>query len=238
MMTFFLPASIVETLANMLLLRTNMIGVTWSLQVEMVGSMAIALMWLYGRHSLTKLMAALVIAIAVVPLARGSVLVFMPAFAFGGLIGTVPAQVWRSRLLLLAGLILLLTANLFFGHGGVARCFEIVGATVVVGCIGLRPLAFLQSAPVQFLGAISYPLYLCHGFSTVVSWQVLALFPFPALQELPAFALASVASLAIAIPLAWLLHIGVEVPCMRWRPRLAAARKRNLRVVEGVSREI
>jgi peptidoglycan/LPS O-acetylase OafA/YrhL len=116
----------------------------------------------------------------------------------------------------------LLIANLFFGHGGVTRCFEIVGSTAVVGCVGSRPLAFLQSAPVQLLGAISYPLYLIYPFSALVSWRVLA--PFPPQQGLPGFALAAVASLAIALPLAWLLHVGIEVPCMRRRPRLAVTR--------------
>jgi peptidoglycan/LPS O-acetylase OafA/YrhL len=152
MMLVFLPAGIIETLANMVLLLTNMIGVTWSLQVELVGSLAIALMWLLGRHSLAKMPVALAIAIAVVPLARGTVLVFMLAFAFGGLIGAVPARVWSSRVPLWIGLTALLAANLFFGHGGVARCLEIVGATAVVGCIGARPFGFLQSAGVQFRG--------------------------------------------------------------------------------------
>jgi peptidoglycan/LPS O-acetylase OafA/YrhL len=230
-MLVFLPASALETLANMLLLRTNMIGVTWSLQVEMVGSLAIALMWLLGRHSRARMMVALAVAIAVVPLARATVLVFLPAFAFGGLISAVPAYVWSSRALLWAGLTVLLIANLFFGHGGVARCFEIVGATAVVGCIGSRPLAFLQSAPVQLLGAISYPLYLIYPFSALASWQVLA--PFPPQQGLPGFALAAAASLAIAIPLAWLLHIGIEVPCMRRRPRLAVTRSASDGPMEG-----
>jgi hypothetical protein len=58
---------------------------------------AIALMWLLGRHSPAKMLAALAIAIAVLPLARGTVLVFMPAFAFGGLIGAVPTRVCSSR---------------------------------------------------------------------------------------------------------------------------------------------
>jgi peptidoglycan/LPS O-acetylase OafA/YrhL len=103
----------------------------------------------------------------------------------------------------------------------VARCFEIVGATAVVGCIGAWPFGFLQSAGLQFLGAVSYPLYLIHPFSTLVSWRVLA--PFPPLEGLPQFAVDALVSVSIALPLAWLLHIGIEAPCMRRRPRLAAA---------------
>jgi peptidoglycan/LPS O-acetylase OafA/YrhL len=58
LMDYFTRVSGTEPLANILLLRTNVLGVTWSLQVEMVGSLAIFAMWLWGRGSLPKMMAA------------------------------------------------------------------------------------------------------------------------------------------------------------------------------------
>jgi hypothetical protein len=114
LMDYFTQVSGTELLANILLLHTNVLGVTWSLQVEMVGSLAIFAMWLWGRDSLPKMMAAVAVAIASVLFLRGTVLVYQPAFALGGLISSIPASVWRSRALFWCGLALLLTANLFF----------------------------------------------------------------------------------------------------------------------------
>jgi len=220
LMDYFTQVSGTELVANTLLLHTNVLGVTWSLQVEMVGSLAIFAMWLWGRDSLPKMMAAVAVAIASVLFLRGTVLVYLPAFALGGLISSIPASVWRSRALFWCGLALLLTANLFFSHSGITRCFEIAGATAVVGCMGTRPLRMLQSPLVQLLGTISYPLYLCHPIAVAAIGGVVE--TLTGSHRLTAFALISFASLVLAVPLAWLLHVGIEVPAMRGRQKLPA----------------
>jgi peptidoglycan/LPS O-acetylase OafA/YrhL len=220
LMAYFTPVSAADLLSNMLLLRTNVLGVTWSLQVEMVGSLAIVVMWLWSRNSTPKMVVALVAMVAIAPFARGTVLVYLPAFALGGLIRTIPENVWKHRALFWAGLALLLVTNVVFSHGGVARCFEMIGAAIVVGCTGIRPISLLQSSQVQFLGAISYPLYLCHPFAAHMAPLVTS--SLPTTQGLSAFFLLSVVSLMIAIPIAWLLHIVVELPFMRWRQKLIA----------------
>jgi len=147
------------------------------------------------------------VAIALVPFVRGTVLVYLPAFALGGLISFIPVSVWRSRALFWCGVPLLLTANLLFSHSGITRCFEIAGATAVVGCMGTRPLRMLQSPLVQILGAISYPLYLCHPIAVAAISGVVE--TLTGSHRLTAFALISLASLVLAVPLAWLLHVGI-----------------------------
>jgi peptidoglycan/LPS O-acetylase OafA/YrhL len=182
-------------------------------------------MWLWSRDSLPKMIATLAVTTAVVPFARGTVLVYLPAFALGGLISSIPANVCRSRVLFWSSLAVLLTANAFFSHTGITRCFEIAGATAVVGCMGTRPFRMLQSPPVLILGAISYPLYLCHPIAvTAVGGLVETL---TASHGLTAFALISVASLALALPLAWLLHVGIEAPAMRGPAALKWLKRRT-----------
>ena len=224
MMECLVRAPGLELVQNMLLLRTDLLGVTWSLQVEMVGSVALAAMWLFAGNSKAKLLLVLAVTIAMVPFARGTVLVFLPAFALGGVIGSVPANVWNSRSLFWIGLAVLLTASLFLSHGGLSRCFEMIGATAVIGCMGTRPLRFLQSAPAKFLGAISYPLYLCHPFANEVLNLVVA--PSPTMHRMALFAATSALSLLIAVPLSAVLHIAIEWPCMHWRPTLVPGGRR------------
>jgi peptidoglycan/LPS O-acetylase OafA/YrhL len=78
----------------------------------------------------------------------------------------------------------------------------------------------LQSPLVQFLGTISYPLYLCHPIAVAAIGGVVE--TLTGSHRLTAFALISFASLVLAVPLAWLLHVGIEVPAMRGRQKLTA----------------
>lgn len=220
LMNCFAHAPAADVLSNILLLRTNLLGVTWSLQVEAVASMGIAIMWLWGGNKTTRVVVSLLLTITIVPFLRGTLFVFLPAFALGALIGSVPTNVWQRRELFWSGLAVALSASVFLSHGGVTRCFEIVGAMIVVGCMGTRPLRILQTSPVRFLGAISYPLYLSHPIGLSLA-QALTYGGYE-VHGLTLMVLLAVVSLAITLPIAWLLHIAVEAPCMRWRPRFAA----------------
>ncbi len=192
-------------------------GVLWSLQVEVIGSVVIVLVWLIARHSGGRLLAALAVSLLFLPLVRGTPLVFMPAFLLGAVIGLVPARVWRGRWLFGVGLALLVGTNIVIGHGGATRLPEMTGATLVVGCMGAFPIRALQTRVSKFLGEISYPFYLVHPFGMIFGFHaVVGLGGVPVLGRILIFAAVSI---AIAIPLAWVLHVAVEMPAMRrgWR---------------------
>jgi peptidoglycan/LPS O-acetylase OafA/YrhL len=209
-----------EFIANMLLLSTSMNGVLWSLQVEIVGSMVIFLVWLLTRDDPLKLAAALIVCAAAVPFFRGNhLVVYLPAFVLGAAIHHVPTSVWRSRSLLWIALALLLLPSLYFGYRGLTRVFEILAATAIVGCVAVQRPAILETPVVSFLGAISYPFYLVHpsgvsGAVALVGALTAANFPFQ-------FGIYALLSIGIAMPIAWLLHVTVEMPALRSRPRLA-----------------
>ena len=190
----------------------------WSLQAEAVGSVFIAAAWLLSRGRLTPMLAILALSLAALPFARGSLIVFMPAFILGALIGQVSPKIWQSRTLFAAGLLVLVSTNVILGHGHVARLPEMAGAVAVVSCMGTRPLALLRTRISKFLGAVSYPFYLIHPAGMLLAADLLpALPPLPTLARILIFA---VVSIGAALPAAWALHHAVELPAMSLARRL------------------
>jgi len=209
-----------ELIANMVLLSTSMNKVLWSLQVEMIGSMVIFIAWLAARNDPIKLFIALCVVAAAVPFFRGNqFVVYLPAFLLGALIHHVPARIWQSRALLVAALLVLLLPSIVFSYRGVTRLLEILAAAAIVGCVAAQRPPLLESAPIKFLGAVSYPFYLTHPLGMAGALNFIG--PLPGMNFLFQFGVYALVSLLISLPVAWLLHVTVEMPALRWRPRLA-----------------
>jgi peptidoglycan/LPS O-acetylase OafA/YrhL len=211
-----------ELVRNMLLLSIRLNGVLWSLQVEVVASVALFAMWGITRGRVWALALCFLGIAAAVPFARGEpAIVFLPAFVLGAGIGGVGPRLWRSRLLMAGGIMTLLFSNIPLGHGSLTRVFEILGAVALVGPVSQGCLPFLRWRVPHFLGAISYPFYLCHPVGLGVADRLLGgTFTGWPYADIAARA---VVSIALTVPLAWLLHVLVEVPAQRGRPRLAWA---------------
>jgi peptidoglycan/LPS O-acetylase OafA/YrhL len=218
-------ASASALVMNMLLLSHSLNNVLWSLQVEVVASFALFALWGITRGAGWKLLLALVVAFAVTPLFRGvGSIVFFPAFILGASISSVPTRVWRIRWILIVAIVVLVFTNVVTGHGGITRCFEMASATVLVGAVANGDLRFLRSGVPLFLGAISYPFYLTHVIGLAGAEPLL-----DALASGSPFvmiAARAVSSIALTIPLAWLLHVFVEDPVLRARPRIRWRRVR------------
>jgi len=210
-------AGVGAILRTAVLWNVSLNGVLWSLQVEVIGSVVIVLVWLFARKSGGRLLVALAASLLILPLVRGTPLVFMPAFLLGAVIGLVPERVWRGRWLFGVGLALLIGTNIVIGHGGATRLPEMTGATLVVGCMGASPIRALRTRLSRFLGEISYPFYLVHPIGMIFGFHAVAgLAGVSVLGRIFVFAAVSI---GIAIPLAWVLHVAVEGPAMRQRRR-------------------
>jgi peptidoglycan/LPS O-acetylase OafA/YrhL len=217
-LAFLTDASARELVANMLLLSHSINGVLWSLQVEAICSLAIALAWLTTRGSPLRVAILLAAVLALSPLFRGSnFFLYFPAFLLGALIDSVPKAVWSRGTVLGAGLAALVLSHLLIPHA-VSRHAEMLGAMVVVGCIGATPRPALLTGPVQFLGAVSYPFYLAHPAALLLG-KVVGIGDSTA-DPFATMALLALFSVPIALAIAWLLHVAVEEPVMRARPRL------------------
>jgi peptidoglycan/LPS O-acetylase OafA/YrhL len=208
-----------ELVRNMLLLSNSLNTVLWSLQVEVVASFALFALWGLTKGVEWKLLLGLIVAFAATPFFRGQgYVVFFPAFILGGLVASVPPRIWHNGWIVSGGIAILMFTNIVFGHGGITRCFEMAGATVLVGAVGSGQLRFMRTRVALFLGAISYPFYLTHviGLAGAEPFLVAVGPMSPVLM----IAVRAVNSIALTIPLAWALHVFVEDPVLRARPRI------------------
>ncbi|HBK05010.1 MAG TPA: hypothetical protein DDZ81_04015 [Acetobacteraceae bacterium] len=212
-------ASARELAENMLLLSNSLNGVLWSLQVEVVASFALFAFWGVTRGTGWKMGIGLILAFGLTPLFRGyGPVVFFPAFILGASVSLIPPAFWQRGWLVAAGVLVMVFTNVVLGHGGITRGFEMAGATVVVGAVASGQLPFLKWRIPLFLGAISYPFYLTHLVGLLISEPWLA--SLPALSPVAMIVARAVASIGVTIPLAWALHVFIENPMLRARPRL------------------
>ena len=124
---------------------------------------------------------------------------------------------WQSRALLIVALAVLLLPSIVFSYRGITRLLEIIAAVAIVGCVAVQRPAMLETAPVRFLGAVSYPFYVIHPLGMTGAINFIG--PLPGMNFLFQFGVYALVSLLISLPVAWLLHVTVEMPALRWRPR-------------------
>ncbi|MFC0409413.1 acyltransferase family protein [Roseomonas elaeocarpi] len=211
-------ASVATLVENILLLRTDLLGVTWTLQVELVCSLALFVLHRLVRGRPGGALLALLALGSVAVFFRGwNFALFFPAFLLGALIDAMPRRLWRPATLWL-GLLLLCCGNLFLGRSGAGRLAEMAGAVALLGSAGALNPAVLRRAPLVLLGRISYPFYLLHPLGAAIAGPVVAAAALTGPAE--RIALIAVLSISVALPLAWVAHLAVEQPAMDGRPRL------------------
>ena len=214
-----ITAPAAELVSNMLLLSNSLNGVLWSLQVELVASLALFALWGLTSGAGWKLLFGLLISVAATPFFRGyGAVVFFPAFILGASISMIPPRLWSRNSIVVTAIAVLIFANVILGHGGITRCFEMAGATILVGAVSNGRLPFLRGRLPLFLGAISYPFYLTHVIGLRGAEPFLA--ALPPMSAVPMIAARAITSITLTIPLAYLLHVFVENPVLRARPRL------------------
>ncbi|MGY2084936.1 acyltransferase family protein [Blastococcus sp. SYSU DS0539] len=117
---------------------------------------------------------------------------------------------WAGLAAIAVAAVTLSSASAFPGYLALLPVLGTV-AVIAAGDTGARdPLSPLVAfRPVQFLGDVSYSLYLWH-------WPLIVLVPFALAR--PMTALDKIAVLAVCIVLAWLTARWVESPPQRWLP--------------------
>lgn len=149
-------------------------------------------------------------------------------FGVGALIaGSAPflSRIPRTaaRVLGWSGLALILFATVAFSaeldYPGVAAIVPVAGAALLIVSGGIADTSgdtsggaprLLSARPLQFLGAISYSLYLVH-------WPILVLVHEHVGIEEPLGVPLGLALAAASVPVAWVLYRLVENPVRRWR---------------------
>ena len=136
---------------------------------------------------------------------------------------SVPSRVWQNTWLLVTSVVVLVGTNLAIGHVGSTRLFEMAASMALVGAVASGRLPSLGSGVPHFLGAISYPFYLVQAVGLAGANALLGLLP--ALPLFGRLSLLAVFSVGLTIPLAWVLHVAVEGPAQRGRPRFGMRTK-------------
>jgi len=234
---------------NLLFQSASLNCVTWTLGVEMVGSV-----FLGFAHFLTRgwplggrgiLLGGLMALAWWFP--QGQVLPYLFMFWLGYLLPQIGPwltarfkahRVWSFGLLLLAATIFLRARQT-----RVELWAEPLGATVLLACLVWgRPFEFyrgLDHPVVRFYGRISYSFYLLH-FPVLYALSLVALRLLPAetLLRWPNFAAICLgaASVLAVTPLAWLTYVGVEQPGIRFSKWLGDrwSRRSAARAAAGV----
>lgn len=210
-----------ELIRTMLILSRETNGVLWSLQTEVVCSLGLFLVWLAVRRSSFALMLCLIGSVVAFRYYPDGYVLCSTAFLAGALVRHAPRWICSSKHMAVLGLLMLVGASLFTGHEWRSRYYEMTGAFLIIAYVKDAQPGFLVSRPVHFLGQISYPFYLVHPLAIALVGP--AVFSVSGSPEWMRILLFFVASTAVAIPMAWIIHEAVEKPAMQGRPRLSAS---------------
>jgi len=195
---------------------------SWSIFVEMIGSLALPAFVIANREKLGIWLFVLLVGLAAIASSNPKIgyLIYLPSFSIGAL-----AFRYHDRLkpyfanlpvlilcLVVVQFFRLLSPDWRFEQKYVAfppALVESIFAAGVVLCVAVRPVAFLRNPFLVWLGDISYSLYLIHFI------LMSALAKFIGTLQAPVDVLAvalMLATFAASIPLAWLAYSFIEKP--------------------------
>ena len=233
----------VKLLRNALLLDTEIVGVMWTLRVEMLAIplfiLGFFLLRRFGNIGLVILLATL-LALATWRVWTGLVdptpgLALLPFFAVGMLVFGVGKKPWSwipsglAAALLIVAIAVMLSVPLLPDFGARPYHIETVCDAYIVGLLAFANLGtvgrFFEHPIVRFYGRISYSFYLINPLTLFAFWhmpealgQIMQL-PIPGILVALTMFLISV---AVTTPIAWLMYKYVERPGVALGRRLVA----------------
>lgn len=201
----YMRPNALDALGTALLVNHSVNGVIWSLQIELVGSALIFVLWMIGSRS-----AAILAALAFIGAALAWdnwIALFLPSFCLGFLVPSLPECVGRSRAAVISALIVLLFADILLGRSVSSRLVEMAAAWVLVGCVASSPPRMLESRSMLFLGDVSFPFYLLHPFFMMVIGVHVS-------TSLLGFLSLTAMSVSAALVISWIIHRTIEKPAI------------------------
>lgn len=233
-LALLVPMDLKTTIGSMLLFNSDHNGPVHSLQIEWFGFFLIFILWAANSAVFALVVMGLFFAYFKHPVAFfapwGDYITLGPAFVLGYLIPRVSKTFWAIRPLPWIALSVLMLSDLYLGRVVSVRVFDCFAAFVLVGSMTARQSTFLESRPVQFVGKISYPMYLLGiPATTIAAWLVDSAFAGQILPRTDLFALAhtpqpymaaksavlAAASIVLAIIMGWITHKIAEAPGIR-----------------------
>ena len=242
-----LPGNDLQTvLLNMSLLAVHMNGVMWTMQVELIAIPVVLFAFALGRINIFLILALAVALLGasyydwylnLVPAPGGIprpkylyVFVLGVAVFFSG--GWLADRV-NSTLLMVFGCFVFFAANIDISpaywreHANYQHIIEVVAAALMVAALAYgRPSIFsriLTTAPLRWLGRVSYSFYLLHALTLTVVWKMPEFLGGMVESGVPLSVLVLAlwfSTTAVTLPLALLCYHWVEKPGVRLGRRL------------------
>ena len=233
----------IKILRNALLVDAEIVGVMWTLRIEMLAIplfiLGILLLRRFGNLGLMVLLAtllALATSRAWTGLADPTLgLGLLPFFAAGMVVFGVGRKLWSwipsrlAALLLIFAIAAALSAPFLPDFGARREHIEITSEAYIVGLLAFANLGavgrFFEHPVVRFYGRISYSFYLINPLTLFVFWHMpealgqIMQGPVPGILVALTMFLISVAA---TTPIAWLMYRYVERPGIAFGRRLLA----------------
>lgn len=237
---FHVP-SITKLVGNLLLLRTDILGLTWTLQVEVIAIplvFGIAMLGYRYGIGLPAVVTILLIALSFGPrmgglLSDGTIVRHLFCFAIGCLVALArePITKWiagqRAAPILVLCTIGFFAARPLLGYASQwSFVFEALFGAAIIGILAYGPALSarraLETPLPRFVGRVSFSFYLLHPL------PLFAIYSLPPMIEtgLPGLVVAFglfVGSTVVTLPLAWLTWRLVEVPSTRLGRRFSGS---------------
>jgi peptidoglycan/LPS O-acetylase OafA/YrhL len=229
----------IKLLRNALLVDAEIVGVMWTLRIEMLAIpvfiLGILLLRRFGNLGLMVLLAtllALATSRAWIELADPTLgLALLPFFAVGMVVFGLGKKLWSWIPSRLAALLLIVAPSVWLlpNFGARREHIEMACDAYIVGLLAFANLGavgrFFEHPLVRFYGRISYSFYLINPLTFFAFWHMpealgqIMQAPVPGILVALAMCLISVAA---TTPIAWLMHKYVERPGIALGRRLLA----------------
>lgn len=220
-----------EFVRNLCFRQFSLNRVAWTLQMELICSFLVPVMFLLERRARIMPWIALLASLVLGHMWNNSV-VLVPAFLLGYLLPRYAGFFRRNRsktsksIFWIAALVLFLGPRQVFGFA-TAPAIEAIGAFAIIGAItygnGEWSKVF-DRKPVHYLGHVSYSYYLYHAYFLVaVAHILMRCFPNMSVCASPSvygFVLLIVSS-AIALVVAGFSYTKIEQPFISWSRKVA-----------------
>jgi peptidoglycan/LPS O-acetylase OafA/YrhL len=225
------PPSLAAVVGNIFLISFGVNSVTWTMSVEVVGSVLLPVFWLVSRSSGAKgSFAVFVILVFTALVFRHYNFRYVPCFQVGLLLALFPKLREPGKnglgvvvtVLLLTGL-----SRLFSSHWAILLVANTLAAYLLIAALSVGSIerlgSLLRVSLIRILGRVSYSFYLFHLLVFIVVLSLAERLPvvsFPPLWS--TFIVGGVGLIASAI-VAVVVYEFIEIPSIRIGKRLASA---------------
>jgi peptidoglycan/LPS O-acetylase OafA/YrhL len=171
---FLNQVTALDLVANMLLLKINLNGVTWTLQVEMAAVLVIYLIFLFSRIPVLLLVPFLILSYLFYSDWYPMYFKYFPAFFLGYFVSYL--RNYRAALIktALPAILGLLLSDFFLGYKTNWSLFgQLISASIIISAAPYsRLFRILDWKIFSFLGKISFSFYLYHAIGALIALWV------------------------------------------------------------------